>query len=80
MIHLAVNLAISEHQVEWSVPSVPTHWCLVPEDNMLSTLRTNVCICKGNMGIKEEWSKEEEEQEDPKRKSEVVNPVCGERF
>ena len=36
-IHLAINLTVSEHQVERSVPPVATYWRLVPDNNLLNT-------------------------------------------
>ena len=36
-IHLTINLTVSEHQVERSVPPVATYWRLVPDNNLLNT-------------------------------------------
>ena len=36
-IHLAINLTVSEHQVERGVPPVATYWRLVPDNNLLNT-------------------------------------------
>ena len=52
MIHLAVNLAVFEHQVEWGVPSVPTHWYLVPVTNILSRVKTTIISLKRKNGYK----------------------------
>ena len=59
MIHLAVNLAVFEHQVEWGVPSVPTHWCLVPVTNILSRVKITIKSLKRKNGYKCTYRKHE---------------------